>query len=93
VSLTLAGLPKSFGRGGQVKVTHYRIDDAHSNVYTAWKRMGSPLAPNDKQYAELDGADGLQTIDTPQALKLTRGGAKLEFTLPRQAVSLVVVEG
>ena len=93
VSLALTGLPKSLARGGSAKVTHYRIDDAHSNVYTAWKRMGSPLAPNDKQYAELDAADGLQALDAPQALKLTRGGAKLEFTLPRQAVSLVVIEG
>jgi xylan 1,4-beta-xylosidase len=87
VSLSLAGLPK-----GLVKVTHYRIDDTHSNVYAAWKRMGSPAAPNDQQYAALKSADGLETMDAPGPLNVSRGRAKLEFTLPRQAVSLVVVE-
>jgi len=93
VSLTLAGLPKAFAQGGQASVTHYRIDESHSNVYAAWKRMGSPLAPNDKQYAELKKVDGLEPLEAPQALKLARGGAKLEFTLPRQGVSLIVISG
>jgi xylan 1,4-beta-xylosidase len=54
--------------------------------------MGSPAAPNDPQYAALKSADGLETVDAPGPLKVSRGRAKLEFSLPRQAVSLVVVE-
>jgi xylan 1,4-beta-xylosidase len=89
VSLALAGLPKELTRNA--RVTHYRIDDSHSNAYSAWKRMGSPLAMNDKQYAELDKADGLEMLSEPQALKISRNSAKLEFTLPRQAISLLVI--
>jgi xylan 1,4-beta-xylosidase len=89
VSLALTGLPKELSRNA--KLTHYRIDDSHSNAYAAWKRMGSPLALNDKQYAELDKADGLETLAAPSPLKISKGKAKLEFTLPRQAVSLLVI--
>ena len=37
VSLNLTGLPAD---AKQVKITHYRIDDTHSNAYTAWQNHG-----------------------------------------------------
>ena len=30
----------------RVRLTHYRIDDTHSNAYTVWKAMGSPQNPS-----------------------------------------------
>jgi len=93
VSLTIAGLPKDFGRRSQPKLAHYRIDETHSNVYSAWKRMGSPLAPNDKQYAELERASQLSEMEPAEKLSVSRREAVLRFTLPRQGVSLLVVEG
>ncbi|MBW8869651.1 MAG: beta-xylosidase, partial [Acidobacteriales bacterium] len=39
VTVNIKGLPKAVSR---VRLSHYRIDDAHSNAYTAWKAMGSP---------------------------------------------------
>ncbi|HEY5807537.1 MAG TPA: hypothetical protein VIT67_06195, partial [Povalibacter sp.] len=39
VSLTATGLRRS----GTASVTHYRIDQRHSNSYAAWQRLGSPL--------------------------------------------------
>ena len=42
-AVTVTGLPKGVSR---VRLTHYRIDDAHSNAYTVWKAMGSPQNPS-----------------------------------------------
>jgi len=49
VSVTVAGLPTD-----RVLLQHYRIDQAHSNAWEAWKAMGSPQAPTAEQYAELE---------------------------------------
>jgi hypothetical protein len=53
--------------------------------------MGSPIAPNDAQYARLLEASKLTTIEQPAA-RPTSAGSELTFRLPRQGVSLVVVE-
>ena len=91
VSLTLTGLPKDVTK---VKLTHYRIDQTHSNSYTAWKKMGSPEKPTPEQYAQLEKAGQLETLpalDNPPVA--ASGELKLPaFTLPLQSVSLIVVE-
>ena len=88
VALTIAGLPTA---ASSARVTHYRIDETHSNAYGEWKRMGSPIAPNDAQYARLLESSKLTTIDQPAA-RSTSDGRELTFRLPRQGVSLVVLE-
>jgi xylan 1,4-beta-xylosidase len=88
VALTIAGLPAA---ASTPRVTHYRIDETHSNAYGEWKRMGSPIAPNDAQYARLLAASQLTTIDQPTA-RATSAGSELAFRLPRQGVSLLVLE-
>ena len=89
VTLSLAGVPAS-ARGP--RLTHYRIDETHSNAYGAWRRMGSPIAPNEKQYAELIEASRLATVDQGSAVTVTRGRGELRFALPRQGVSLLVFD-
>jgi xylan 1,4-beta-xylosidase len=89
VDLTLTGLPLA---RGEVRVQHYRIDENHSNSYAAWKRMGSPIAPTEPQYAELEAAGKLARMEGPATLRVERGRATLPLALPRQAVSLLVVE-
>ena len=88
VALRMTGLPAA---ASSARVTHYRVDETHSNAYGEWKRMGSPIAPNDAQYARLLESSKLTTIDQP-AMRATSGGPELTFRLPRQAVSLVVLE-
>ena len=88
VTLTIAGLP---GAASGARVTHYRIDETHSNAYGEWKRMGSPIAPNDAQYARLLEASKLATI-VQAAARGTGGGSELTFSLPRQGVSLLVLD-
>ena len=39
VTMAIVGLPKGVTR---VLLTHYRIDDEHSNAYTPWQAVGSP---------------------------------------------------
>jgi xylan 1,4-beta-xylosidase len=89
VQLALRGLPLA---QGEARLTHYRIDENHSNAYAQWKRQGSPIAPNTEQYAELLAAARLATMEGPASLAVDKGAATLRFALPRQAVSLVVLE-
>ena len=89
VTLSVSGLPMA---GGEARVQHYRIDDSHSNSFAAWKRMGSPIAPDEKQYAELEAAGKLAQMEAPATVHIDGGQARLPLTLPRQAVSLIVLE-
>jgi xylan 1,4-beta-xylosidase len=47
VHLEIHGVPAGASR---VLVRHFRIDDTHSNAFTAWKQMGSPQQPTAEQY-------------------------------------------
>ncbi|MDQ6678486.1 MAG: beta-xylosidase [Acidobacteriota bacterium] len=85
VRLEIAGIRTA----ARVLVRHYRIDETHSNSWTAWKAMGSPQNPAAKQYAALEAAGTLQELESPRYIELNRQGAVLEFRLPRQGVSLV----
>jgi xylan 1,4-beta-xylosidase len=90
IHLDLKKLPAAFSKSAVV--THYRVDQQHSNSYAAWLAMGSPIAPTDAQRASLLQAAVLSTIGTEgQALKVVRATAGFDFTLPRQGVSLVVL--
>ncbi|HEU4723256.1 MAG TPA: hypothetical protein VFS59_17975 [Gemmatimonadaceae bacterium] len=89
VTLSLAGLPEAASRA---RVTHYRIDETHANAYGEWKRMGRPIAPNETQYNRLLEASRLATIDQPGAVRSAGGTSDVAFTLPRQGVSLLVLD-
>jgi len=89
VELSVSGLP--LGRG-EARLQHYRIDESHGNSYAAWKRMGSPIAPDERQYAQLEAQGKLAAMDSPATVRVEGGRASLPFTLPRQAVSLLVLE-
>ena len=89
VELTLTSLPLA---SGEARVAHYRIDESHSNSFAAWKKMGSPIAPNEQQYAELEKAGKLATMEAPATVRIDGGQVTLPLALPRQAVSLIVLE-
>jgi len=86
VHVSLAGVP---GGAGRVLVEHFRIDDDHSNAYTAWKQMGSPAEPSPEQYARMEAAGQLQLLESPEWRAVKDGAVGMEFQLPRHAVSLV----
>jgi xylan 1,4-beta-xylosidase len=86
VQVAIAGIPPGVKK---VLLEHYRIDETHSNSYTAWKAMGSPQSPTPEQYAQLKAAGQLQLLTSPEWLDVSGGKITLSTTLPRQAVSLV----
>ena len=88
VSLQLTGLPLE---QGEARVTEYRIDETHSNSYTAWKAMGSPQQPSASQLRMLQKAGQLARIELPR-IAISNHQGRLETVLPRQAVALFVVE-
>jgi len=85
VRLSLHGIPAGIAR---VLLRHYRVDEMHSNAWTAWKKMGSPQSPSPGQYAALEASGQLELLDSPRWIE-TDGRLTLEFDLPRQGVSLV----
>ena len=90
VSLKLKGLPAAFA--GAAHLVQYRIDAAHANAYTAWQAMGSPIAPDDAQRAALiKAAQLLPMVDAPRTIAVTGGRGALDFRLPRQGVSLLLL--
>lgn len=89
VSLEFAGLGDV---SRPARVTHYRIDENHSNAYALWKRMGSPIASDEEAYARLLQASELAMLDPPDPMQLRRGAGRIGFELPRQGVSLLEVD-
>jgi xylan 1,4-beta-xylosidase len=89
VTLTIEGLPMTRGKA---TLRHFRVDTEHSNAYTAWRSMGSPQQPSLAQYARLEQASELAEPSGPSPVDVADRRATIAFTLPRQAVSLLVVE-
>ena len=87
--MTIEGLGLKRGTG---TLKHFRIDADHSNAYTVWQRMGSPQNPSTAEYQRLERASDLAMLAGPSRIDVVDGRASLAFTLPRQAVSLVLVE-
>ena len=88
VEVQLSGL----GWSGAAKVTHYRVDANHSNAHTLWQKMGAPAQPTIGQLIELERGGKLALLETPTSVHVQKEAATLRFDLPRQAVSLLVIE-
>ena len=86
VDLTVSGLSGSSHRR---LVEHFRIDRHYSNAFTAWKEMGSPQSPSPEQYGQLQRAGHLQLLTSPAWTLVESGEMHLQFTLPRQGLSLL----
>ena len=87
IQLSIAGLP-----AGSATVSHFRIDETHSNAYSAWQRMGSPQKPTPAQLAELERASELQPLNPATRVTIAADGRIHEtFPLPRKSVSFVKV--
>ena len=87
VKLHISGLT-----AGTLKVTQWRVDGNNGNAFTAWQKMGSPQSPDEKQYQSLEAMSAMQPQTWPAPVATTGGGAELDFSLPRQGVSLLIVE-
>ena len=86
VRLLVTGLPAGAAR---VLERHFRIDANHSNAYALWIESGRPQRPSEPEYARLERAGQLELLRSPAWIPVHGGAVAREFTLPRQAVSLV----
>lgn len=87
VSVTMNNIPAQ-----KAKLYVYMIDDKHSNAYEAWKKMGSPQNPDSKQYLALEKSGKLTLLSKPKNVSIKNGEFKIDMNLPRQAVSLILLE-
>jgi xylan 1,4-beta-xylosidase len=87
VTLKLNGLGKAKTR----KVSQLIVDGTHGNAYAAWQKMGSPQSPDFKQYQVLETAS-VMTPTPLEPLKVSKGAATVTFDLPRQGVTLLLIE-
>jgi xylan 1,4-beta-xylosidase len=85
-AITVKGLPKGLSR---VRLTHYRIDDSHSNAYTVWKAMGSPQNPSAGQIEELKIKEGLELLDAPSWVTPQDGTVTVHTVMPPHSISLM----
>ncbi|HKR85310.1 MAG TPA: hypothetical protein VJS37_14220 [Terriglobales bacterium] len=89
IALTVDGLPED---AHHAMLEHFRVDGNHSNSFAAWKLMGSPQTPSPGQYQALESAGQLQLLTSPTWIQVGHGMARVEFELPRQALSLIKLE-
>jgi xylan 1,4-beta-xylosidase len=88
IDLSIAGLPENVNRA---MLEHFRIDAEHSNAFTAWKEVGSPVSPSAEQLRKVETAGQLQLLDSPRWISVEHSAARLQFELPRQGLSLLRV--
>jgi xylan 1,4-beta-xylosidase len=86
IDLVVRGLP---ARANIALSEHFRIDSSHSNAFAAWKELGSPQNLSQAQYQQLERAGQLQLVSSPAWIPIEGGAAHLQFTLPRQGLSLL----
>lgn len=83
-------LPEAFG--AKARLTHYRIDNAHSNAYTKWLDLGSPQTPSPEMLAQLKAAMQLELLEPVRVVETESGYVTLGFDLPRFGLSLIIIE-
>ena len=89
VTVTLTNLPAAIA-GKEVFVTHFRVDESHSNPYSVWTSQGSPTNPTEEQWQALRQAQHLALLE-PVNKATVSDTYTTSFTLPRQAASLLVI--
>lgn len=88
ITLEISGLAD----GKERRITHYRIDQEHSNPYAEWLRQGSPLYPEGEQYAAIKSRDGLEKL-TEDAVQIVNAGIlQIEFDMPAHGVSFIILK-
>jgi xylan 1,4-beta-xylosidase len=76
--------------GTKVTLKHWRIDQDHSNAYTAFKKLGSPVLPNPIEIDAIKSKMEPELIEAPLAMSSDEL-KKIEFQLPCNAVSLIEI--
>jgi len=86
VDLAVSGMPDE---ATEALLEHFRVDGTHSNAYAQWKEMGSPERPSAEQQKRLEDAGQLHQLCSPRWIAVKEGMVHLNFSLPRQGLSLI----
>ena len=86
VHISITGLSP----GQHYHVLVWQVDHHSGNAFTAWKAMGSPDTPNEKQVAVLAQASQISAQEIPLSMKGPETGV-LERSLPLQGVALIEI--
>lgn len=86
IDALVRGLPQNIGR---VSIEHFRIDAEHSNSYREWNQMGAPQKLDLAEQEKLQAAGQLQLLKSPAWEPVENGAIRLQFSLPRQGLSLI----
>ena len=87
VSIHLKGL-----KDKRLLMHHYRVDQEFSNSFEKWKEFGEPQAVTGEQFKQIEQAGQLELYTSPTWIKPVNGETDIQFSMPRQAVSLVKLE-
>ena len=87
VKLNLENLPLAQGK---LRCEKFRVDEKHSNAFAEWLRMKSQSSLTPAQHRQLEQAGQLAPAELTSSVKIKNGSAKVDFTLPRQGVSLLL---
>lgn len=75
-----------------LKLTHYRVDENHSNAYLEWVKQGKPRYPSKDQYETIKSQDKLKIIETITLQTNQDGTLNIHFNMPVHAISLILLE-
>ena len=78
-------------RATNVTVSCFLVDEAHSNSYTVWKKMGSPQEVSEEKFIELKKAGQLQKNGEDAKLKVSGGSINYQLNLESQGVALLKI--
>ncbi|HLF32799.1 MAG TPA: hypothetical protein VI583_01100 [Cyclobacteriaceae bacterium] len=86
---------------GPYKLTHYRIDENHSNAYSIWKSLGKPFVPDISQMKKIRSKQGLELYEPVKVISPVSPGnpdnpdnpvIKVLLDMPHHSVSLLIFE-
>jgi len=89
VTVAVNNLPAALA-GKELFVTHFRVDETHSNPYSVWASQGSPTNPTEEQWRAMRLAQHLALLQ-PVSKATVSTTYTASFTMPRQAGSLLVL--
>lgn len=88
ITLRLAGLPNS---GRPVRVSHYRVDDRHSNTHSRWLAEGAPQDPSAEQLARIRAGEELAEFEPTRNLLDCPPEMSFELALTAPAAALIEI--
>ena len=89
VTITVSNLPTALANK-DVFLTHFRVDETHSNPYNAWAAAGKPASPTEAQWQTMKAQQHLALLQ-PVGKATTTTTWSTSFSIPRQAGSLVIL--